>query len=186
MDERAPPGRPAGAVGEEAKNQVAIGVNQERAMSVRVSVASIMASPSKNQLGPRRDCSSSACSFNRNSAFPHIRSSMGPTCRRPPSGSIEAIASVAADVDQAGLDERPELQRDGPEGHIRHRRMNLPGSALIAPDQPQDLAPPGRGHRGEGGRSSVIGNNLVKTKILSREITARPAEPRASQPRTPV
>ena len=92
--------------------------------------------------GPRRDCSSSARSFSCHSASSHIRSSMrADRSEGLAAGAVEAVAPFAADVDEAGLDERAELQRDGAERDVRHRGVDVAGRALVAPDQAQDFAP---------------------------------------------
>ena len=63
-----------------------------------------------------------------------------PECLTP--CPVQAMAPLAADVDQTRLDQGPELKRDGAEGDVGHRRVNLTRGPLVAPDQAENLAPP--------------------------------------------
>ena len=85
--------------------------------------------------------------------------------------AIEALASIGADRDETRSHERAELQRDGAERHVRHRGMNRAGRALPFPDQTQDLAPAGRGKRGQGDGVERHINTLDKTKMFVKHRT---------------
>jgi len=41
------------------------------------------------------------------------------------------------------------MQRNGAEGHFRHRRVDLAGGQFVPPHQAQDLAPPRGGNCGQ-------------------------------------
>ena len=57
-----------------------------------------------------------------------------------PAGGVIAVAMFAADLDEPRLAERAQLQRDGPERDVGHRRMNVAGGDFAIPHQPEDLA----------------------------------------------
>jgi len=62
---------------------------------------------------------------------------------------IEALRLFGAALEQPGFDQRLELQRDGAEGHVRHRASDVSGRHLAIPDQAENLAPTGRGDGGQ-------------------------------------
>jgi hypothetical protein len=65
--------------------------------------------------------------------------------------AIKAMLVLGARLDEPGLGERPQLQRDRPEGNVRHRLVNSAGGEFAIPDEPQDL-PTARGrHSGQDG-----------------------------------
>lgn len=62
-----------------------------------------------------------------------------------PPGAIEALTALGPQIDEAGLGERPQVQRDGTERDVGHRRVDRAGVQLLAPEQTQDLAAARRG-----------------------------------------
>ena len=64
-------------------------------------------------------------------------------------GAVVAEPALGADRHQPGVGQRLELQRHRAEGDVGHRRVDVPGAALLVPHQPQDLLPPGRGEHGQ-------------------------------------
>jgi hypothetical protein len=83
---------------------------------------------------------------------------------RVPSGAVEAEPAVRPDRDQPGIGQRFQLERHGAEGDVRHRRMDVAGTPLLVPDQPQDFLPARRGESGQDREYRGHGITLVKTK----------------------
>ena len=67
---------------------------------------------------------------------------------------VEAMAPFAAAREQRGLLQVAEVLRDGAEGDVAQRAMDVPGGLLPVPHEAQDLAPPrgaeGLDHRAHG------------------------------------
>ena len=100
-------------------------------------------------------------SFSRHSASSHIRSSAAPT---GPSASrrarVEAVLVIAAARDEPCGAQGAELQRDGAERDIGHRRVDSPCRELLVPDQPQDFAAARGGDRRQDGGADVHRNQF--------------------------
>src|SRR6478672_8519515 len=55
--------------------------------------------------------------------------------------AVQPTLTIAAALDQSRVAERAQLQRDGAERDVGHRRMNVPCCTFLIPDQAKDLAP---------------------------------------------
>ena len=102
--------------------------------------------------GPRRVCSSSALQLQPpQRVVPHALERRADRTERSRRARVEAVPVLAADVDESGLGQRAELQRDGAERHVRHGGVDVAGGELAVPHQAQDLAAARRGDGGEDG-----------------------------------
>ena len=122
--------------------------------------------------GPRREASSSACSFSRHSASSHIRSSAAATgAERVAARAVEAMFVIATAVDEARGAERAELQRDGAERDVGHGRVDPSRRQLLRSRRAAGSR--GRARRGDGGEDRRVDLhviNLDKTKMKSKRI----------------
>ena len=96
---------------------------------------------------------------------PHPFERRGHGAERTAPRLVEAPAVLAPAVHQTRIAQRPKLQRDRPEGDIRHGGMDFSGAKLLLPDQPQDLPPAGRSDSAQNGRLEQHSINLDKTKM---------------------
>src|SRR5690242_7985740 len=94
---------------------------------------------------------------------PRLLENFGQRTEGFPARAVVTVAALGARVDEAGVEQRLQLQRDRAEGDIRHRAVNVARGALLVPDQAEDLAAAGRSGSGESGRRHVY--TLVTTKI---------------------
>ena len=62
---------------------------------------------------------------------------------------VDAELRVRARLDETGIGQHFELQRDRAERHVGHRLMNGARRQLLVPEQPQDFAAAGRPDGGE-------------------------------------
>jgi hypothetical protein len=81
--------------------------------------------------------------------IPHALQHPSDRTERVPTRPIEALGLVGAALDQSGVDQRPKLQRDGAEGHIRHCACDVASGHFAIPGKTEDLAPPGGGDGGQ-------------------------------------
>ena len=93
---------------------------------------------------------------------------------RVAAGAVVAETALGADGHEPGVRQGLQLQRHGAERDVGHRRVDVPGAALLVPHQPQDLLPPGRREHGQDGQHRRHVNILVKTKLLSRRHETAP------------
>ena len=75
---------------------------------------------------------------------PHLFQHRGDRPKRIAADLIDAELGVGARLDEPGVGEHLELERDRAEGDIRHGLVNGAGRQLLFPQQPQNLAAPGR------------------------------------------
>jgi hypothetical protein len=93
---------------------------------------------------------------------PHLLEECADRCEGVGSRAVVAEGAVAADVDQAGVGERPELEGDGTEGDVGHLAVDVSGGAFLLPYETEDLATPGRG---DGGKNVLIEHALFYIKL---------------------
>jgi hypothetical protein len=72
---------------------------------------------------------------------PHVFEESGDGAEPVRARSIEAVLLVRPHLDEAGLGERSELERDGPERDVREGSMNRSGRELTMPDEAEDFTP---------------------------------------------
>src|SRR5688572_4565756 len=70
---------------------------------------------------------------------PHPLEQLAEGAERVAAGPVEAVAARDADLHEPGALQRSQLLRDGAEGHVRHRAVDLARAAFPIPHQPQNL-----------------------------------------------
>jgi hypothetical protein len=82
---------------------------------------------------------------------PHALEHLTDRAERVAPRAIEAVASVATNVDESVVEQLAQLQRHGAERDVWHGAMDVAGSLLGGPDEPEDLATARRGDNAEEG-----------------------------------
>jgi hypothetical protein len=72
---------------------------------------------------------------------PHPFEHCADRAKRLAPGAISTMAAVGADVDESRSGEVSELERHRAKRNLRHGGVDISGSELLSPDQPQNLAP---------------------------------------------
>lgn len=81
--------------------------------------------------------------------LPHGLERVGQRAQAVRPGAVQALAAGGADGDEAGAREGTEMLRDGAEGHVPQRAVDVAGRAFLAPHEPQDFAAAGGGEGSE-------------------------------------